>query len=193
MYIAFTSDQMTPYQITDYLLRSVQPELATLDGVGKAAIFGRYLAMRIWLDPVRMAALGVTASDIAAGDQARQRDQHRRRHRGRVGPVTVDASHRHADGGGFPRPGRASGRRSPGAPRRRRGRRTGAENNQMRSFSQATTRCSSAITPAPDANPAAVSRAVRQAVPDIEANLPADMTMFLDWDGSVAIDHALRR
>jgi Cu/Ag efflux pump CusA len=36
MYLAFTSDQMTPYQITDYLLRSVQPELATIDGVGKA-------------------------------------------------------------------------------------------------------------------------------------------------------------
>ncbi|MEE4248018.1 MAG: efflux RND transporter permease subunit, partial [Kangiellaceae bacterium] len=64
MYFAFTSDQMNAYQMTDYLLRSVQPELATIEGVGKAGIFGRYLAMRIWLDPVRMAALGVTASDI---------------------------------------------------------------------------------------------------------------------------------
>ena len=64
MYLAFVSDQMTPYQVTDYLLRSVQPELATIEGVGKAGIFGRYLAMRIWLDPVRMAALGVTANDI---------------------------------------------------------------------------------------------------------------------------------
>ncbi|MEM1143847.1 MAG: efflux RND transporter permease subunit, partial [Pseudomonadota bacterium] len=64
MYIAFISDQMSPYQITDYLLRSVQPELATIDGVGKAGIFGRYLAMRIWLDPVRMAALGITSNDI---------------------------------------------------------------------------------------------------------------------------------
>jgi multidrug efflux pump subunit AcrB len=51
MYLAFVSKQMTPYQVTDYLLRSVQPELATIDGVGKAGIFGRYLAMRIWLDP----------------------------------------------------------------------------------------------------------------------------------------------
>ena len=65
MYLAFYSKQMTPYQITDYLVRNVQPELATLEGVGKANIFGRFLAMRIWLDPVRMAAFGVTATDIS--------------------------------------------------------------------------------------------------------------------------------
>ncbi|MFK7977919.1 MAG: efflux RND transporter permease subunit, partial [Halioglobus sp.] len=66
MYLAFFSDQMSPYQITDYLARAVQPELATLKGVGKANIFGRSLAMRIWLDPVRMAASGVTATDVIA-------------------------------------------------------------------------------------------------------------------------------
>ena len=66
MYLAFYSEQMSPYQITDYLVRNVQPELATLEGVGKARIFGRFLAMRVWLDPVRMAAFGVTATDVSA-------------------------------------------------------------------------------------------------------------------------------
>ena len=47
MYLAFFSEQMTPYQITDYLLRNVQPQLATIEGVGKANIFGRFLAMRV--------------------------------------------------------------------------------------------------------------------------------------------------
>ncbi len=65
MYLAFYSKEMNPYQITDYLLRTVQPELATLEGVGKVKIFGRFLAMRIWLDPVRMAALGVTAAEVS--------------------------------------------------------------------------------------------------------------------------------
>ena len=65
MYLAFYSGQMTPYQITDYLVRNVQPELATLEGVGKARIFGRFLAMRVWLDPIRMAAFGVTANDVS--------------------------------------------------------------------------------------------------------------------------------
>ena len=39
MYLAFYSEQMTPYQITDYLVRNVQPDLATLAGVGKARYF----------------------------------------------------------------------------------------------------------------------------------------------------------
>ena len=67
MYLAFFSDQMNISQVTDYLVRNVQPELATLAGVGKAEVLGgRFLAMRIWLDPVRMAALGITASDVNA-------------------------------------------------------------------------------------------------------------------------------
>ena len=47
MYMAFYSREMSPYQITDYLLRSVQPELATLKVVGRVKIFGRFLAMRV--------------------------------------------------------------------------------------------------------------------------------------------------
>ena len=41
----------------------MQPELATCPA-SATSIFGRFLAMRVWLDPVRMAALGVTASDV---------------------------------------------------------------------------------------------------------------------------------
>src|SRR5258706_4834970 len=56
---------MTVPQITDYMVRVVQPRLQTVDGVAEAQIFGNQnFAMRVWLDPQRMAALGVTASDI---------------------------------------------------------------------------------------------------------------------------------
>ncbi|MGH8596147.1 MAG: efflux RND transporter permease subunit, partial [Gammaproteobacteria bacterium] len=65
MYIAFYSDAMSPQQIQDYLLRVVRPQLQALPGVAKANIFGRNgYAMRIWLDPKRMAALNVTAADV---------------------------------------------------------------------------------------------------------------------------------
>src|SRR5690606_25707375 len=51
-------------QVTDYLSRVLQPRLATLPGVPDAAILGRHnFAMRLWLDPVRMAAIVVTARD----------------------------------------------------------------------------------------------------------------------------------
>ncbi|MBN8520795.1 MAG: multidrug efflux RND transporter permease subunit [Alphaproteobacteria bacterium] len=65
MYLSFNSDTMTAPQITDYITRVIQPKLQTLEGVGNAQILGgQTFAMRIWLDPKRMAARGVTASDI---------------------------------------------------------------------------------------------------------------------------------
>jgi len=65
MYMAFFSETMSLSQITDYLLRVVQPQLQAVPGVAKAQLIGnKTFAMRIWLEPQRMAALGVTATDV---------------------------------------------------------------------------------------------------------------------------------
>ena len=65
MYLAFRSDTMTPPEMTDYLIRVVRPQLQALPGVAKAQLFGhKTYAMRVWLDPRRMAALNVTAGDV---------------------------------------------------------------------------------------------------------------------------------
>lgn len=65
MYIAFYSETMPVPSITDYLVRVVQPQLQALPGVAKARLFGKPFAMRIWLDPDRMAALGVTPQQVS--------------------------------------------------------------------------------------------------------------------------------
>lgn len=66
MYVAFSSEQMSPGQTMDYLLRVVQPRLQAIPGVAKAELFGGgSFAMRIWLDPNRMAAHSVSALDVA--------------------------------------------------------------------------------------------------------------------------------
>ena len=65
MYMSFNSKVLTAAQITDYLTRVVQPRLQTVDGVGNAQILGgQTFAMRIWLDPNRMAARGVTPANV---------------------------------------------------------------------------------------------------------------------------------
>lgn len=65
MYLSFYSDILDNNQITDYLVRVVEPKLATVPGVQRARILGdRTFAMRIWMKPDRMAALGITASDV---------------------------------------------------------------------------------------------------------------------------------
>ncbi len=71
MYISLSSDEMTPQQITDYVTRIIQPQIETLDGVASASILGsRTYAMRIFLDPSRMGAFGVTPIDITAALKA---------------------------------------------------------------------------------------------------------------------------
>ena len=65
MYIGFASDQLDPNQVTDYLTRVVQPRLSSISGVQRADILGgRTFAMRVWLKPEKMAALGISPSDV---------------------------------------------------------------------------------------------------------------------------------
>src|SRR5437762_5764032 len=71
MYIGFSSSELSSAAISDYLTRVVQPLLSTVDGVASADILGgQTFAMRLWLDPARMAARGISASDVAAAIRA---------------------------------------------------------------------------------------------------------------------------
>src|SRR5438128_4437490 len=64
-YLSFSSKDLDQNQITDYLIRVVQPKLSAISGVQRAEIFGdRTFAMRVWLKPERMAALGISPSQV---------------------------------------------------------------------------------------------------------------------------------
>ncbi len=65
MYLGFSSSDLDQNQITDYLTRVVQPKLSSISGVQRADILGkRTFAMRVWLKPEKMAALGITPSAV---------------------------------------------------------------------------------------------------------------------------------
>jgi len=67
MYLSFGSDILEENQVTDYLIRVVQPRLSAIEGVQKADILGgRTFAIRAWLKPDRMAALGVSPAQVRA-------------------------------------------------------------------------------------------------------------------------------
>lgn len=67
MYIGFGSDEMTPEQITEYLNRVVVPKLQAIQGISQVQVLGgSTYAMRIWLDPAKMAALNVTPADVSS-------------------------------------------------------------------------------------------------------------------------------
>lgn len=64
-YLSFSSDILSQEQITDYLDRVIQPRLSSITGVQRIEIFGaRTFAMRIWLKPDRMAALGISPIQV---------------------------------------------------------------------------------------------------------------------------------
>src|SRR5215475_9193565 len=66
MYIGFNSRVLAPNQITDYLVRVVQPKLQAVPGVQTAEILGqKNFALRAWLDPEKLAAYGLTAADVS--------------------------------------------------------------------------------------------------------------------------------
>src|SRR5260370_7125702 len=65
MYLGFSSASLDQNQITTYLTRVVQPKLSAISGVQRADILAdRTFAMRIWLKPDNMAALGISASAV---------------------------------------------------------------------------------------------------------------------------------
>ena len=70
MYMGFDSDVLPRNKITDYLIRVVQPKLQAVPGVQTAEILGgQNFALRAWLDPAKLAAYGLTATDVSAALQ----------------------------------------------------------------------------------------------------------------------------
>jgi len=67
-YLSFNSSERSVPEITDFLLRTIQPQLATIEGVQRVTNNegGRQIAMRIWIDPDRLAALNLSPGDVQA-------------------------------------------------------------------------------------------------------------------------------
>ena len=70
-YVGFSSQELAIPALTDYLSRVVEPMFSSIDGVAKVETFGgQRMAMRLWLDPARLAARGLTAEEVAAAIRA---------------------------------------------------------------------------------------------------------------------------
>ncbi|MBO7308182.1 MAG: efflux RND transporter permease subunit, partial [Kiritimatiellae bacterium] len=60
------SGKLSRLQISDYIYANIQPVLLRIPGVGEATVYGPRLAMRVWLDPDRMAAQGLNSEEVIA-------------------------------------------------------------------------------------------------------------------------------
>jgi multidrug efflux pump len=62
--------KMSRHDLSDYLAANVQEPISRVTGVGEVTLFGSQYAMRIWLDPNRLASYGLTPADVRAAVQA---------------------------------------------------------------------------------------------------------------------------
>ncbi len=65
-----TRDQVSAFDISDYIASNMQDSLARIEGVGDTRVFGAEYAMRIWLDPSKLEAYELMPSDIASALEA---------------------------------------------------------------------------------------------------------------------------
>lgn len=192
MYLALLSDEMSVQQLADYGMRSIQPVLSTVDGVGEARLLGSGMfAMRIWLNPAKMAAFGVTATDVNAAIRRDNYISAAGTTRGELVRASVDARTDMEDPDAFA----AIVVRQDGDQRVTLGDvarvELASETYDAAVYSSGRESVFIAVTEAPGANPLQMARRVKEKVAELNQNLPADMEIFMDSDLSVYIGEAL--
>ena len=107
--IGFASEDLSANQITDYLIRNVQPRLQSVPGVQTAELLGgQNFALRAWLDPAKLAAFGLTATDVTTALSANNVIAGIGNTKGQMVQFNLTAS-TPAFGGAVPQPGDQAG------------------------------------------------------------------------------------
>lgn len=192
MYLAFFSEAMRPSQISDYLLRVVQPKLQAVPGVAKARLIGnKTFAMRVWLDPRRMAALGVTARDVSEVLQANNYLAGIGQARGEYVAIDLSAT---TDVGREEDFRRLVIREDTDTLVRLEDvarLELGSEDYDTATWYKGKTAIFVGVEQAPGANPLTVARAVHAAMDEIRSQLPEGLEGFIPYDASVFIQDSI--
>jgi len=191
-YLGFASKDLDQNQITDYLTRVVQPKLSAIPGVQRAAIFGdRTFAMRVWIDPQRMAARNISPTDLRNALASNNYLSALGRTKGSSTSVnlvantnleTVDEFKQlvvKEESGNVVRLGDVADVV------------LGAETYDNEVSFNGQTAVFIGIFTLPTANTLDVMKAVRASLPEIQAQLPAGMTAGIPYDSSAYIQAAI--
>ncbi len=193
MYLSFNSKVMSSSQITDYLTRVVQPKLQTVNGVANAQILGgQVFAMRIWLNPQKMAALGVTPTQVRDALAANNFTTAAGQIKGNFIQVTINAATSLDNAAAFGRlivaaRGDALVRLDDIADID-----LGAENVNSSSVFDGLKAVFVGIYSTPTANPLTVISDVRKVFPEIEHQLPPGLEAAIAYDSTKFIDASIK-
>jgi multidrug efflux pump len=193
LYYSFSGRNMSPEQVTDYLIRVVQPQMETVNGVSQAEIFGeRKYAMRVWLNPKLMAAQHVTPTDIKEAIEANNVQAPAGNLKGLRQQFDVHATTDLNTAKGFDNifirndNGRIVRIKDIGEAQ------LGAENDDFSVIMNGKNTTVIGIIPKSNANPLQVADNIKKLMPGIKAHFPKDMHVKLMWDSSLFISASLK-
>ena len=185
MYIGFASAELSSAAISDYLTRVVQPLLATVEGVASVDILGgQTFAMRLWLDPARIAARGISASDVAAAIRANNYQSAAGQAKGFYTITNISAQTGLADVGQFKH---MTVKSADGAVVRLEDIarvELGAQNWNSSVAMNGQQAVFIAVQATPTGNPLSIVQGVRALLPEIQRNLPASVRMQVAYDST---------
>ena len=193
MYLSFNSKELTSSQITDYLTRVVQPRLQTIDGVANAQILGgQVFAMRIWLNPDKMASLGVTPNDVRTALAANNFTTAAGQVKGDFVQVTINAATSLDNASAFGKlvvttRGDALVRLQDISSIE-----LGPESSDSSSVFDGLKAVFIGIFATPTSNPLTVIGTVRNTFPDIQRQLPAGMEAAIAYDATKFINASIK-
>ncbi len=192
LWIGLTSDRMNPLELTDYAERHVVDSLKNLPGVSTVMVSGgRRYAMRVWLDPDRMASLGVTVEDVERALQRQNVDLPAGRIESRLREFTVQAETGLTTPEAFARV--VVGERD-GHPVRIRdiGRvALGADDDRNAVQVNGRPAVGLGIVKQSTANTLDVARAVKTTLPELQARLPEGANLTIGFDSSIFIEASI--
>ena len=192
-YLSFTSDILQQNQITDYLVRVVQPRLSAIAGVQRADILGaRTFAMRIWLKPDRMAAFNISPVQVRQALAANNFIAAVGQTKGSLVQVNLTANTDLTSVAEFKR---LVVRERGGALVRLEDIADvvlGSEDYDTEVRFSGQTAVFMGIWPLPNANSLDVIKAVRQKMAAIEQELPSGLTGRVAYDATAYIDSAIK-
>ena len=192
MYISFKSKDMSSPQISDYLNRVVQPKLQAVNGVASAEILGgTTFAMRVWLDPDKMASYGITPLDVSQALVANNFTTAAGQVKGDFTQQNINAQTSLETPEQFA--GLVVTQRDGNIIRLGQVARIdlGPQNYDSSSAFDGVKAVFMGIQVTPDANPLTVIAAVRKAVPDIAAGLPTGLEMKVAYDATEFINASI--
>lgn len=193
LYLAFYSSSLTTAQITDYVSRAVKPRLSTVPGVAAVNLLGaQKFAIRIWLDPERMAQQGLSAEAVQAILRANNFQSAAGSLKGYYDTLIIKAQTDISDTSAFEN--LVVKTTKDGVVRLKDVAQItlGAESTNTTVLANGKEALFVSIDSTPDANPLTVVKGVREVLPAIENDMPPAISLEVSYDSTVFIQESIK-